>query len=710
MATAVQKIASLSTMRDIPFNMLRLSQSNVRRVKAGVSIDTLAEDIARRGLLQNLNVRPIVDVEGQETGIFEVPAGGRRFRALEILVKAKRLAKNAPVPCNVREASSEITAEEDSLAENTQREALHPLDQYRSFKRQVDAGASEEEVAARFFVPVAVVRQRLRLASVADALLDVYAKDGMTLDQLMAFTVTGDHTRQLQVWESLSKSYNREPYYIRRMLTEGAVAAADRRAMFVGLEAYRAAGGVVARDLFTEDRGGWFEDVPLLERLATERLTREAEAIGAEGWKWVEAALDFPYGHNASLRRIAGERPQLTDEEQATYEALTDELDRLYAEHEGDEDLPEEVDARLGQIETAVAAFQNRPTVYDPAEVARAGVFISIDGTGALKVERGYVRAEDEAPEPEVDGDRTTGSVGTGAEEPSVQRAVITIGGQPAEPEEDDDVIKPLPDRLVTELTAHRTLALRDAIGANPRVALTALLHKLVADIFHHGTNAGCLEASVRHVFFPVQADDLKDSASAANVAERHDGWKADLPTDDDALWERIDGLDEASRMALLAHCVAFGVNALFERASPYGAVTPQSIKQRIAGADRLARAIGLDMVEAGWKPTVDNYLGRVTKARILEAVREGKGEQAARLIDHLKKGEMAQQAEQLLADTGWLPEPLRLAGDERDPAMEVAKPEAQPAFLNDEDEPVLNDEDRAGSDLEPEPHAIAAE
>ena len=101
MATAVQKIASLGERRDIPFNKLILSQANVRKTKAGVSISELAEDIGHRGLLQNLNVRPVLDGEGVETGIFEVPAGGRRFRALELLVKAKRLAKTAPVPCNV---------------------------------------------------------------------------------------------------------------------------------------------------------------------------------------------------------------------------------------------------------------------------------------------------------------------------------------------------------------------------------------------------------------------------------------------------------------------------------------------------------------------------------------------------------------------------------------------------------------------------------
>jgi hypothetical protein len=79
--------------------------------------------------------------------------------------------------------------------------------------------------------------------------------------------------------------------------------------------------------------------------------------------------------------------------------------------------------------------------------------------------------------------------------------------------------------------------------------------------------------------------------------------------------------------------------------------------------ADRLAEAVDLDIAAAGWSPTVDNYLGRVTKARILQAVREAKGEQAAQLMDHLKKGDMAERAEELLGGSGWLPEPLRTPG-----------------------------------------------
>ncbi|MDP3746346.1 MAG: ParB/RepB/Spo0J family partition protein, partial [Phenylobacterium sp.] len=211
--TQVQKIV-LSASRDIPFNKLVLSQSNVRRVKAGVSIEELAEDIARRTMLQSITVRPVRGADGAETGMFEIPAGGRRYRALERLVKQKRLARTAPVPCVVR---TDGIAEEDSLAENVQRAPLHPLDQFRAFLALREKGQSEEEIAAAFFVGVQVVRQRLRLASVSPRLLEVYAEDGMTLDQLMAFSVGPDHERQEQVWEAIQRGHNKEAYQIRRL-------------------------------------------------------------------------------------------------------------------------------------------------------------------------------------------------------------------------------------------------------------------------------------------------------------------------------------------------------------------------------------------------------------------------------------------------------------------------------------------------------------
>ncbi|MEQ8451609.1 ParB/RepB/Spo0J family partition protein [Roseivivax sediminis] len=708
MATAAQKI-TLSSSRDIPFNKLVLSQSNVRRVKAGVSVEELAESIVRRGLIQSLHVRPVIDADGQETGMFEVPAGGRRYRALELLVKQKRLNKTAPVPCVVSEAGGDILIDEVSLAENIERAPLHPLDQFRAFLGLREKGMTEEAIAAAFFVDVKVVKQRLRLASVSPTLLETYAEDGITLEQLMAFTVSEDHARQEQVWAAIKDSWQKEPYTIRRMLTETAVRASDKRAVFVGVEAYEEAGGIVLRDLFQSDDGGWLQDPVLLDQLVAKKLKAEAETIAAEGWKWIEVAVSFPYGHQHGLRQLVGTTVDLTEEERTIREALRDEYDRIEAEYGEADELPDEIDERLGEIEQALDAFERRPTIYDPDDIAVAGAFVSIDADGSLSVDRGYVRPEDERPvgsdgadasEPGGDADQSDGSTG--------QRAVITIGGQPAEPEEDeDDGVKPLPERLVIELTAHRTLALRNAVAEHPDVAMTLLLHKLVSDTFRRTAPTGCLEASVRHVFFSAQPEELKDSAAAREIAERHERWGDHVPADDQALWDWLTDLDDASRLDLLAHCVSFGVNALFERPNPYGGtgVSQHGLDVRLAQADRLQHATGLDMVAAGWKPTVGNYLGRVTKARILEAVREGAGEQAAQLIDHMKKGDMATEAERLLADTGWLPEPLRVADLDGEPVEGGAEAgnEDLPEFL-------AGDDAESAADGDEEEHLVAAE
>jgi len=701
MATAKQKI-TLNASRDIPFNKLMLSQANVRRIKNGQSIEDLASSIARRGLLQSLNVRPVLDGERNETGMFEVPAGGRRYRALELLIKQKRMARTETVPCVVSDANSVVPIEEDSLAENFQREDLHPLDMFRAFHTLHDQGATHEEIAARFFVSATFVQQRLRLAKVSPKLLDIYEQDGMRLDQLMAFTVTDDHARQEQVWETLQKSWSQEPHQIRRMLTETAIRASDRRALFVGVDAYVAAGGIVLRDLFEADNGGWLQDPALLDRLLGEKLRAHADEIAAEGWKWIVVDVDLPYGHEHGMRSLTGTFADLTDEEKASREALRNEYDQIEAQYGEADELPDEVDQRLGEIEQALERLENRPMIYEPAEIARAGAFVSIDRDGDLVVDRGYVRPEDEAPAT-VDGDADQPQDEPEGEsaDPAGRRTTITIGAQVSEPDDEDesDAIKPLPERLVIDLTAHRTLALRNAVAGNPHIAMTALLHRLVLDCFGHRSSTGCLEASVRHVYFTAQDADLKDSPAAKAVADRQEAWKTDIPTgDDEALWTWLDALDEASRLALLAHCVSFGINALYERINPYGAgVSQQGLEQRLREADRLARVTGLDMVDAGWRPTVANYLGRVTKSRILEAVREGAGERAAQLIDHLKKGEMAKEAERLLADSGWLPEPLRLINDEYgvvQPDEDDGDDAALPAFLAGEEDPVGADAD----------------
>ncbi|HLZ06622.1 MAG TPA: ParB/RepB/Spo0J family partition protein [Bradyrhizobium sp.] len=696
--TKVQKI-TLSPSRDIPFNKLLLSQSNVRRVKAGVSIEQLAESIAQRTLLQSLNVRAVADAEGNETGMFEVPAGGRRYRALELLVKQKRMAKTQPVPCVVREGG---IAEDDSLAENDERVGLHPLDQFRAFRTLRDAGLSEEDIAARHFVTPAIVKQRLRLASVSPELHEVYAEDGMTLEQLMAFSVTADHARQAQVWENVSRSGYDEPFQIRRMLTEATVRASDRRARFVGLNTYEQAGGGILRDLFEYDDGGWLQDVALLDRLVAEKLTAEAETIAKEGWKWISVAVDFPYGHASGLRELEGKPADLTAEEQATIDALNAEQTKLELDYQDADELPDEVDQRLGEIEAALAVFEDRLVVYDPADIVRAGVFVSIDSEGRLSVDRGYVRPEDEVPasDPEIGQGVDASSAEGQAAGHSVQRTAISVAGHPAETDEDDeDPAKPLPDRLIIELTAHRTLALRDALAENPAITFQAVLHNFVLTAFYRFASSGsCLEIGLRTPAFPAQAPGLRESVSAKAVEARHEGWKERLPKSEADLWEALTALDGTAQASLFAHCASFAVNALYEPANRtnQGRVSAHGIRTRLDQADVLARAVGLDMVQAGWRPTFDNYLGRVTKPRILEAVREAKGDASAQLIDHLKKADMAKEAERLLDGSGWLPEPMRLVDIAPAAAEEDGEAGPLPEFLaDDEDQESVSDDDQ---------------
>ena len=660
--TALPKIA-LSVSRDIPFNKLVLSQSNVRRIKAGLSIEELAEDIARRTLLQSLTVRPVCDADGNESGLYEVPAGGRRYRALELLIKRKRLAKTAPVPCVIRTGG---IAEEDSLAENVQRAPLHPLDQFRAFLILREKGQSEEEIAAAFFVSVHVVRQRLRLAAVAPSLLDIYADDGMTLDQLMAFTVNPDPARQEQVWEALQRSYRSEPYQIRRMLTEGSVRVSDKRALFVGTTAYEEAGGTILRDLFESDDGGWLQEPALLEKLVADKLEREADTVRAEGWKWIEVAPELPYGHTYGLRRLRGKEVPMSDEEIAARDALQAELDQLEAEYAEADEIPEEIDQRLGEIETALAAFDERPVVYEPDEIARAGAFVSIDSAGVRHVERGYVQPEDES---EAEGEEDDGDdEETGSGRTTATGVEADTNDEPAvdDPEQDEsEDARPLSDRLMTELTTHRTLALRDAVANDPDVALRATVHALCLKLFYRYGYDTCLEIEAKSILFG-NASGLSDTASAKAIDARHKHWAGQMPKNPADLWDVLADFDGDSRQALFAHCVGLTINAVHQSYDR----RPQALQH----ADRLATAVHLDMAAAGWIPTADSYLGRVTKARILDAVREAKGAKAADRIAHLKKAEMAKEAERLLDGTGWVPEPLRTADLEQTDGAEASR------------------------------------
>jgi len=633
----------------IPLNKLKKHPKNARKTPhSEASIEAKAASIAAKGILQNLVVEPERDSEGEPTGCYLVSIGEGRRLAQMLRVKRKEIKKTEAIRCVIDTAND---AAEISLDENVTRENLHPADEFERFRELAeDRGWGAEEIAARFGVTAHVVKQRLRLGAVSPKLMQVYRDGELTLDQLMAFAITEDHTRQEQVYANLS--WNRDASTIRRDLTKANVAATERRAIFIGAQAYTEAGGNIIRDLFTEDRGGFYEDAALLDRLVIDKLEKIAADIqAAEGWKWISVHIDFPHAHG--MRRAYPHPVELSEEDAAAYAAAQDELERLSAEWEdADVDLPDEVDQRFGELEAEIERIDAKRHAYEPDEIARGGVFVVLSHDGEMRIERGFIRAEDEAPEPEEAEDGETDGVrvnGDGEVVEDGDESGDDVSALEREDEEAEEDGKPLSDSLIRDLTARRTMALRLALGEQPDIALIAVTHALAAQTFYRGGGeAHCLEIRPVSASLGGHADGIEDTAEAKALADRHAGWAADMPRDVADLWGFIAGLDHASVMALFAHCAAQTINAVKQ---------PWEHNKRRAHetADKLATAVALDMT-AHWTPTVRAYLGRVTKAQVLAAVREALGDDAAERIAGLKKQAMAETAEQLLAGTGWLP------------------------------------------------------
>ena len=650
----------------VPLNKLALSPKNVRKTYVAAEIEELAASIAApgRGLIQNLGVSEQVDDEGAPTGMWEVIAGGRRFRALMLLVERKRLAASAPIPCRRIEDKNAV---DTSLAENEDRKALHPADAYEAFAELHNngKGVGVEEIAARFGVSAHIVRQRLRLGTVSPIIMAAYREGKMTLDHVMAFTVTEDHDAQERAFADL-QDWQRTPQAIRRVLTQAGIPAHDPRVRLVGLGAYQAAGGQLQRDLFTEDGGGWLTDVALLERLAGERIQAAADDVRAEGWKWVVTdSVSARTAYYAS-RRIWPVMTPLSEADEARRFKLAERLDDLAAEHPyGIEDAPEDVQADMQAVQAELDALDDRERAYRLEDVALAGAAVVLTSDGTLLVERGLIRPEDE-PQPEPIPEEQAEDHGlkdddTGDEDAEVdeqdpdgtEQAASFASPEPAR----TDKAPALPFELDAELTAHRTAALRVEIMRQPDLALRVLAHSLATTAFY-----GPYLATVARLGSPYASSYTAgavgtDSPARLAIIAAEDEQRAKLPDDHAALWAWLQDQDVPTLHGLIAVCVG--------RVADPGKEDWTDARQ---GAAQVATAAGLDMRQ-WWTATQDSYFGRVTKAGILAAVREGAGEAAAHRIGDMKKEAMAANAEVLLSGKGWLPARLRVPTPEAVPS-----------------------------------------
>lgn len=608
----------------IPLNRLKKSPKNVRKTPHGeADIEALAASIEAKGLLQNLVVEPELDGEGCATGYYLVNIGEGRRQAQLLRAQRGQIGDDAPIRCML---DTDHDGREISLAENVIRSNMHPADQFEAFRDLIDAGRSIEDVAARFGVTPLVVARRLKLANVHPSFIALYRSGKITLEHLMALSITEDHERQQQVWKDL-KSYERHPESLRRALTEGEISLRDPLARFVSVKVYTKAGGGVRRDLFSEDDDGYVTDTELLRRLATEKLEKRAEEIKRkEGHAWVEAQTSVDYATLAAYGRVRVVMREPTEVEQAQLAAITKAREEIRAEAAAtnDETHLTALDERRDVLAEAEDAIDEARRVPHPEQQALAGAIVSIERDGKLRIERGLLKPEDAKRFARAERTDTPAS---SEEAPRTHSAA-----------------------LLRRLTAHRTIALQATLARRPDVALVALTHRLACrTFFEFDRTEDVLQIDVRRTPLEQFAADVKESKAAAALDAQRQALATALPTDPEALLPWLLQQPQSDLLALLAFCVALSADAVQADEAP-GAV------------DAIAQAAGFDMRE-WWSATAASYFGSIPRARVLEVVGAAVSPEAAATLGKLKKAALVQAAEQKVAGTGWLPSFLRNGG-----------------------------------------------
>ena len=556
----------------------------------------LKASILAHGLMQNLVVTENVD------GNFHVIAGGRRLEALQALRDEGKLPDGYAVPCQV---VAEELASEMSLAENVVRVAMHPADEFEAFAALVESGLTTGEVAARFGATETHVLKRLRLARVAPELIAEYRAGSIDLECLMAFTVTDDRARQLDVFRSLRGWQKGNARHIKERLTESTVRADDKRARFVGVEAYAAAGGAVRTDLFGEE--SYLEDPELLNRLAGEKLGEAKARLEAEGWGWVEVADDRDYSFLGKHGRLRATPTEVPAELLAERGQLRAELETMRDTDEPDEGFADDFYERQERLEEQLQAVEDRVrefVAFDPRKMRTAGCYLCLGHDGRLVIERGLVRKKDEK-----------------------ERAKAKKGKDAST----SAPVEQLSEALRQDLKAFRLQVAQVEIASDPDIAFDLLVFTVASGVLglrspHEGPDVhlgGRLPVIPRH--------------EGTAAARRLEAIEQELPRawlepqSEAERFELFRKLGQDDKRRILAYCTA---KALRPKLAPTSA-------HDVTAFDLALTETG-GRVEGYWRPTKANYLGRVTREQLLAVGEEVFGAGWAKERRNDKKGKLA--------------------------------------------------------------------
>ena len=651
-------------IQSVKLSKLRLSASNVRTAPdESLQIEPFAADLEARGVLQNLLVTPV----SRQRGTFEVFDGGRRWRALNMLVARGVINPDEyDVPVRVLKGDdAELT--ETSLAVSFHHMKLSPAEECRAFQHFLNGSTDIDAVAKRFGVTRRFIDGRLRLADLAEPIFSALANGELTLDMAKAYASTGSHERQLRVWQTYSSMVHYNADAIRRVIANDTMRANDPIALLVGVESYEAAGGVVDRDLFSNAGERW-TNPEIAQTLAAAMMEAEAKRIGEErGLAWIRpVASHSTWDAARGLHRIALPVQPMSPAEAQRVDEIEQRMGELQQEMENDE-LTEEAftacDAEHDALGEELEALQRRPSVLPAELVSRVGAFLTLSQTGTMVLDETYysetpIRVTVVGPEP-VEGDNgetdetddgVADGEGEGSErvrtEPTfrIEEGAVTpvTAGSPKEVDPDNAAPggKALSQVLSDQLAMQRRDVLAASLIASPGLALDYMLFAMVDARRGTSSNDGTT-ISAHAPQDPILSTNMPGSRARDYLAEVRDGLDESWGESDNKVmrFEAFRALGDEVKSAWLAYIVATSLEAK----ESYGSNRQNPLH------GRMASILEVD-VASWWRPTSENFFDRVSKGSLISLLHEVGGPALSSRHASEKKTEISASCQKLFA------------------------------------------------------------
>lgn len=671
--------------QSVKLSKLRLSASNVRTAPdAALMIEPFAADLEARGVLQNLLVTPVA----RSRGMFEVFDGGRRLRALNLLVERGVIDPDQyDVPVRVLKGNdAELT--ETSLAVSFHHLKLSPTEECRSFQHFLAGSTDIDAVAKRFGVTRRFIDGRLRLADLAEPIFTALAENRITLDMAKAYASTASHEAQLSTWTTYGSMSHYNADSIRRIIANDMMRADDPVALLVGAEAYEAAGGVIERDLFSDAREKW-RHPEIARGLAAAIMEAEATRIGAErGLAWIRPVASHSiWDATRNLYKITLPEQPMTLAEAERAEQIEQRMGELHDAMQ-DEDLAEDafavMETELDALAAELEALDNRPVFMPPELASRVGAFLTLAQNGTMLLNESYysetpITVTVVEPDP-VDGDAEGGHADDEGEidaeavsDPVIKAPTFRIeegttttstGSTPKEIDPDTAAPggKALSQVLLDQLAVQRRDVLGAALIANPGLALDYMLFAMVDGRTMGGSGDGTTISASRPQD-PVMSNNVPASRARDYLAEVHDGLDTSwgVPGGKVERFEAFRALGDEAKSAWLAWIVATSLEAK----ENYSSHTQNPLQ------NRLATILEVD-VASWWRPTSENFFDRVSKGSLISLLHEVGGPALSSRHATEKKPEVSASCQKLFAGEAivepaikeaalqWLPSAMR--------------------------------------------------